>query len=200
MSIVKMGTEVRRQQIAQAALHIIAANGIKRLNMAVLARHVGMVPSAIYRHYRNKDQVLDAVLDFSHHRLLGNVASVKAQTDEPLEQLRQLLGLHVRLILEHQALPRILFSEEVYGDHQERKGKLRDTIQAYLSGVADIVRNGQFSRRIKPELNSDTVALMFLGLVQPTAILWHLSDGAFDAAKHVERAWPIFREAIAVSL
>jgi AcrR family transcriptional regulator len=200
MSIVKLGTEIRREQIAQAALHIIAANGMRKLNMAGLARRVGMVPSGIYRHYRNKDELLDAVLEFLRHRLLGNVAAVQAQIDDPLEQLQELLDLHVRLILEHQALPRILFSEEVYGDHQERKGKLRDAIHAYLSEVADIVRNGQVKRQIKPELNPDTVALMFLGLVQPTAILWHLSDGEFDAAKHVERAWPIFREAIRVNL
>jgi hypothetical protein len=37
---------------------------------------------------------------------------------------------------------------------------------------------------------------MFLGLLQPAAILWHLSDGTFDAARQVERAGPIFLDAI----
>jgi hypothetical protein len=37
---------------------------------------------------------------------------------------------------------------------------------------------------------------MFLGLVQPAAILWQLSDGGIDVTKHAERAWQIFSDAI----
>lgn len=38
--------------------------------------------------------------------------------------------------------------------------------------------------------------MMILGLIQPAAILWYLSGENFDVTKHVEKAWPILREAI----
>jgi hypothetical protein len=37
---------------------------------------------------------------------------------------------------------------------------------------------------------------MFLGLIQPGAILWQLSDGDFDVAEHASRAWRVLAEAI----
>ncbi len=198
MSIEKLTNQVRREQIARAALHLLATRGLNGLSMAALARAVGIVPSAIYRHFRNKEEVLDAVVDALRERLLGNVRVVTEETEEPLEQLRRLLALHVRLILEHHSLPRMLFSGEIYAGHPERKTRLLATIQAYLAEVAAIIRNGQTQERIRTDVIPETAAILFLGVIQPSAILWHLSEGAFDAAKHVERAWPLFRQAIAV--
>ncbi len=70
------------------------------------------------------------------------------------------------------------------------------TIQAYLDKVADIVRKGQAEGRIRNDLDASTVAVMFLGLIQPAAILSHMSEGEFDVTGHTERAWEIFVEAI----
>ena len=59
MRAAKVNTEIRQDQIARAALALIARDGFQWLNMAGLAREVGVVPSGIYRHYRNKDEVLE---------------------------------------------------------------------------------------------------------------------------------------------
>jgi AcrR family transcriptional regulator len=198
MSIVKLGTKVRREQIAQAALGLVANKGVNGLNMAGLARRVGLGASSLYRHFESKDQVLDAVLDLLRERLLGNVESAMQEAANPLEQLRRLLALHMRLILEYQALPRLFFSGDLYAGHAERKGKLYEIVKGYLGKVAEIIRQGQKEATIRLDLDPDAVSVVFLGLIQPTAILWHLSDGEFNVGKQIERAWPLFHEAIRV--
>ena len=55
----KTRTEIRRGQIARAALALVARRGLNNLNIGALADEVGVVPSAIYRHYPGKDAVLD---------------------------------------------------------------------------------------------------------------------------------------------
>jgi len=198
VSIIKLGTEVRREQIAQAALALIASQGVNGLNMMGLARRVGLGASSLYRHFASKDQVLEAVLDLLRDRLLDNVQIALGEAIHPLEQLKRLLALHLRLILEYQALPRLFFSGDLYAGRPERKAKLYGIVKTYLGEVAEIVRRGQKDNTIRLDLDPEAVSVMFLGLIQPTAILWHLSDGEFDVAKHVERAWPLFRQAIAV--
>jgi AcrR family transcriptional regulator len=196
MSILKFATEVRREQIAQAALELIASQGMKGFNVAQLARRVGLAPSAIYHHFKGKDDVLDSVLDLLEKRLRGNVLAVLMKNRDPIDQLRQLLAAHAQLVLGYSALPRILFSEDIYGGNHDRKTRLNAIIMGYLAEVAAIIREGQVQRLIRTEFDASTLSVLFLGLLQPTAILWHLSDGKFDAAKQVERAWPIFLEAI----
>ncbi len=198
MSIVKFGTKVRREQIAQAALALIASKGFNGLNMAGLARQVGLGTSSLYRHFDSKDQVLEAVLDLLQNRLLGNVQIAIGEASNPLEQLRRLLAMHLRLILEYQALPRLFFSGDLYAGHPERKTRLYGIIRTYLGEVAEIIRQGQKEGSVRQDLDPDAVSVVFLGLIQPTAILWHLSDGEFNVGKQVERAWPLFHEAIRV--
>jgi hypothetical protein len=37
---------------------------------------------------------------------------------------------------------------------------------------------------------------MFLGLIQPGAILCHMSDSKFDVSKQAENAWEVFERTI----
>jgi hypothetical protein len=89
-----------------------------------------------------------------------------------------------------------LFSEELYGGHPERKSRVYGIITAYLGEVSVIIRQGQQQGQLQADVPPETAALIFLGLIQPSAILWHLSDGRFDAARHVEKAWPVFARSI----
>jgi AcrR family transcriptional regulator len=196
MSIERVRTEIRREQIAEAALNLIAVHGESCLSMAVLARRIGVVPSAIYRHFDSREKVLEAVIELLRNRLLGNVVTVRDEVTDPLDQLKRLLVMHVRLILDHQALPRLIFSGDVYAGHHERKTKIYKIVKKYLSEIAEIIVEGQKRGRINPDLDPEMLSVVYLGLVQPTAILWHLSDGEFDAGKQVERAWPFFCETI----
>lgn len=192
----KLDSQIRQEQIAQAALTVVARYGLRRLNIAQVARIVGVVPSALYRHFASKDAIIDTVMGLVRERLLENVRAVTDVASDPFEQLRLLLKRHVQFIAENQALPRIIFSEQVYEGRPGRRRAMFRTIQAYLDKVADIVRKGQTEGQIRKDVDASTVAVMFLGLIQPAAILSHMSEGQFDVTGHTERAWEIFVDAI----
>lgn len=192
----KLRTEVRREQIGQAALRLVANHGMNALTMTRVARELGLAPSAIYRHLKNKNRVLDAVLDLVHERLASNVKEIRKDRGNALELLRQLLMRHMRLIHAYQALPRILFSDEIYSGDPERKAKLYRIISDYLSEVSEIVREGQQNDEIRKDIIPKTAALMFFGIIQPTVILFHLSEGGLDVNKHLDGAWMLFVDAI----
>ena len=192
----KLDTQVRQEQIAEAALGVVACRGMKGLSVARVARRIGVVPSAIYRHYGSKDEVLDAVLDLIRDRLLANVADVCNESGEALDRLRGLLVRHVRLLRENEGIPRIVFSQELHNGDSGRKARMCGTIREYLGQVAKIVREGQQNGEIRSDSPAEVVAMMFLGVIQPAALLWDLSDGDFDVARHAERAWEILEEAV----
>lgn len=197
MALTKLRSHIRREQIAETVLSVIAAKGINGLSVAAVARRIGLVPSALYRHFGRKDQMLDAALELIGLRLLANVeAAGREAEDRPLECLRLLLMGHVELIRENRGIQRIVFSEDVFRAHPERRSKMYAMIRAYIDRIAGIVRRGQDLGEIRRDVAPQTAAVMFLGLVQPAAILWQMSDGAFDVTKQAERAWRVFNEAI----
>jgi AcrR family transcriptional regulator len=56
-------------QITQAALHLYAAEGPKGLTMRSLGRTLGICASALYRHFKNKDAIVEAVVDAAESKL-----------------------------------------------------------------------------------------------------------------------------------
>ena len=116
MTTEKLETAVRREQIARAGLGLVMSGGVRSLSMAGVAHRVGIAPSAIYRHFRNKDELVDAILGHLRGRMLGNLDAACAEADEPLEVVRGALMRQIELIRENQAIPRLLFSEELMFD------------------------------------------------------------------------------------
>lgn len=192
----KKGTVIRQEEIILAALTLVANQGVKSMTIERIARIVGIVPSAIYRHFNNKSEILEAVLDMIGNRMKKNAIEVNQENDDSLEAIRKLLMRQVQLVMEFSAIPQIMFSEEVYRENQELKAKLQKMIQGLLKGLTAIVERGQRQGRIRTDMESRRIAIMFLGLFQPSAFLYHLSGGKFDIIKQVDITWKMFSRAI----
>ena len=196
MSREKLHTEVRRDQLTDATLAVVADHGLRGLSLAAVARRVGLTPSAIYRHFASKDAMLDAVLDRIRERLHGAIAAARAESADPVEALHRLLERHTQLVRHNRALPRVVLSDDYHIGHPERRQRLLGVFSGYLDGVAGIIRQGQRLGSIRSDVNARSLAILFLGLIQPAGVLWTLSDGRFDVTGQARAAWPVFEQAI----
>jgi AcrR family transcriptional regulator len=196
MADAKLQTRIRREQIAQAALQLVASEGVKRLSIAAVARRVGLVPSGIYRHFPSKDAVLDAVLDLLDAKLQANVRAAQEETTDPLGRLHSLFLRHIRIIREGQAFPRIIFSDEALAARPQRRTRVRRIVGDYLAEIERMVREGQASGPIDCKLLPRTAAMMFLGMIIPAGVIWHLTDGGFNLTQHAGRVWKMFQRAL----
>lgn len=194
MATPKQATAVRREQITRTALDVLAELGPAGLSMARIADRMGLATSAIYRHFPGKDEILDAVIDLIGSRLEANVAAACRASEHPLERLELLLQRHVALVRKNSGIPRLLFSGEVFCGGGGKRERLFQVIAGYLKLVAAVIRAGQRAGSIRADIAAPTLAVHFLGIVQPAVILGHLSGGRFDVARHAKRAWKLFVE------
>jgi AcrR family transcriptional regulator len=188
----KTETQLRQEQIVEAALELIGAEGVYALSIVGIAERVGIVPSALYRHFKSKDDVLDGVLELLRKRLLSNVKNVRKQTPDALQRLRLLLTKQARMLSENRAIPHVVFSDGIYTGHPDRKAKVAEIITSYLKQIQKIIEEGKQNGTIRQDVAPSTASVMFLGMILPAAVLWNVSEGAFDMVAHAENAWPAF--------
>jgi AcrR family transcriptional regulator len=196
MAAQKLPTSIRQDQIVEAAFQMMSENSTRRLHIKDIAERMNMAPSALYRHFRNRDAVMSAVLELIRAKLYKNVEAVRQSSDDAVERLRELLSRHIRLIRERHGIPRIFFSDELWGQNQERRQKMFRIVTGYLAEIEDIVREGQRNGQIREDITPKAAARMFFGMVQPAALLWHMSGGEFDIDEHIGETWPIFARTI----
>lgn len=192
----KQRSEVRQEQLVQAALSLLAQDGPRAVTIAAVARRVALVPSGVYRHFQDKNELLDAVLVFMGRQLVTNAEAVCRETADAAERLRLLHLRHLRMIQANPGILRLVFSDEVCGGGPERKQTMRRIQEAYLERVATMVQQGQTEGNLRQGVSPRGAALLFLGLIQSAAILWHLSDGENNLSAEVERCWSLFLLAI----
>lgn len=188
----KTETELRQEQIVEAALELIGAEGFYALSITKIAERVGIVPSALYRHFKSKDDVLDGVLDLLKKRLLSNVKHVRKQTPDALQRLRLLLMKQAHMLSENRAIPHVVFSDGIYTGHPDRKAKVAEIMTSYLKQIQKIIEEGKQNGTIRQDVVPSTASVMFLGMILPAVVLWNVSEGVFDMIAHTKNAWPAF--------
>jgi AcrR family transcriptional regulator len=102
-----------RERVVAEALAIIGSDGVDALSMRALAARLGVVPGALYRHVRSKEQLLDLVVD-------GVLAEVDCQPGRSLGwagQVKALAG-RLRTVLEnHPGIAGLLKTRDPLGPH-----------------------------------------------------------------------------------
>lgn len=196
MRATKTRTQIRQDQIARGALRVVERHGLRGLNIARVAKAVGVVPSGVYRHYPSKDDVLETVLDLIAERMEANVAQARTNGSNSLECLHDLLRRHVELVCRNSAIPRVVFSEEMLNGRPAHRRRMYEIIRGYLRHVEQIIRDGQSEGCISAGVDPEAASVLFLGLVQPGVVLWAMSNGQFDIAAHAEAGWKLFAETL----
>jgi AcrR family transcriptional regulator len=192
----KLSTEIRKEQLIRGVLKVIARDGMKRLSVASVSREVGLVPSALYRHFHSKEQMLDAVLGYIEGRMQNNFLEVCEQTEDPLERMRLFLERQLKLIKESPAVPTVMFAQGIFSEDMQKRAKIYKLLRQFRNGLGSIVKMGQRQKLIRNDLRPDMIVLFWVGIIQPAALLYHLSNGKFDLEKHGKVAWKLFHQMI----
>ena len=190
----KISSHIRREQIIEASLRILGDSEVKKLRITDIASCLNLVPSALYRHFKNKDEILMAILDHIENSLMSSVETVRQTNNNTIDQLHELLLLHTQLISKNHGIPRIIFSDEFWGQKGGKRRRLYDLITGYLAKLESIIDEGQKNDEIRKDIDPGVAAKMFLGIIQPGALLSYMGNKNYNIEEHVLEVWPVFKK------
>lgn len=124
--MVRKPTEERRRQIAQAALEIIAEDGLGKFTTAAIASRVGLSDGALFRHFKSKKEIVLAAIDLMRELFFEDYPQ---DVDDPLDRLGLMLRRRLSVLLERPFLVRLMFSRQLAqasgGVGQDLVGKMQ---------------------------------------------------------------------------
>ncbi|MBP1765346.1 MAG: transcriptional regulator, TetR family [Firmicutes bacterium] len=190
----RKNTETRKEEIIRASLTIVEQYGLDNLNINAIASIIQLVPSAIYRHFNNKEEIIAALIDFIGKQLQENLQQVTTQNTTAIDKLKTLFELHVRLIHEEPAVPRILYFLISSNRVPELKSRMMSVVQSYVYEVQKLLLLGKKNGEINPDTDVTAAAMLFLGMVQPLAILSQLNKELLD--DYPQKLWQSYQRSL----
>lgn len=193
----KIEHNTRKHQILQAAMEIIATDGLDNLTMLKIGERVGISDAALYKHFKSKKTILMEMTQGIKQSMYENIQSeVLAMSGSPVDKLRAFLRLHLTFLEQRKGLPRILFSEALHTNDPLLQQALGQIINNYLSFVEGLLIAGKKAGLIRDELDTETAAQAFLGMTQGTVILWALSGSEKPLTNRWESLWDVFSQSL----
>ena len=193
---VRKSTEIRKDEIVRAALAIVENSGLDKLNINEIAAKVEMVPAAIYRHFKGREEIVAALIEHIDQRLQSNLSQANAVTGTPIAKLKTLFELHVTLLKEEAAIPRVLYFLLSSDRNPELKAGMLSAVGVYVQQVKKLLQQGQRKGEISPDIDATAAAMMFLGMVQPLAILGQINKEMLDDCP--QKLWQQYQRSIAL--
>ncbi len=190
----KLDGETRRMQIVQAALRIIGSRGVGALTTAAIAKEVGISEANLYRHFENKEEILNAMTEQIGAGLEENLRAVTSGS--PVARLKKIYKLHLEYIEKNDGIPRLVFSEQLHMRQTHIREKLLEKINAYSLKVSGIIKEGQNGEVIRRELNPHALSLIFIGMVQVTTLKWSLSGFSFSLVAEGMKLWKNYEKCL----
>ena len=163
----------RRLQIADAALGVIAAQGLGRFTTAAIAAEIGVTDGSLFRHFASKEEIVLAALDRAEERLFDGFPPDDAL---PLSRLERFFRHRAALVREAPVIARLAFSDELgHAAGPASAAQVEGWRARSLAFVAGCLEDARALGHAPAALESRAVALIVLGALMA---LSRLGQGA----------------------
>lgn len=128
--------ERTRQAILQAALALLEEEGFGQLSLRQIAREVGIVPTAFYRHFSSLDELGLTLVDESFSTLRGMIRSAR---EDDLAAYDSVIRQSVQVLVDHVHANRAHFSfiaRERFGGHGPVRRAIRHQLELFSQELA----------------------------------------------------------------
>lgn len=171
-------TEERRQQIAEAALRIISGKGVHRLTAQELGREVGIADGTIFRHFKDKAEIVRTAIAHLESVLFANFPPAE---DDPLERLQSFFVGRLTLVQRMPAVFLAAFSDRLEEAAGEEAGVVRSIIERSQAFVRQCLVDAQERGQIDRALSVEALTLVVIGTLQASAFAHRKAGGKSKA-------------------
>ncbi len=190
-------TEIRRRQIVKIIRYIISSKGIEYVTISEIANRIGTTKTAIYRHFKDKRDILSMLIDDIDETLMDALDKSMVKED-PVQNLKNILLAHLTYAKEHRETSFIaIMGAMQFSDSVIRK-KISQLIHKYLRKIEKLLSSAVELGLIRKETDPKIAALVFMGLIQSTVTVWSYKKFNFVPQKIHAHLWDTYKNGIGV--
>jgi len=194
MTKVRKSTEIRKKEIIDAARKLIYKKGSEHVTVNNIAKEVKISEAAIYRHFRNKKEILSFLASHVTESLMQDIDSVVKSGLSSPDNISSILRSHLSKIEQKRGVSFQVIAEIIsFGDKRLNK-QVYDDIQNYLERFRELLDNGIKDKSIREDIDSGATALLLFAMIQGLVNTWALSNYSFDLTERYEALWNVFRK------
>jgi AcrR family transcriptional regulator len=192
----RRSTVIRKKQIIAAARKLIVKKGSEHLTVRAIAKEVNITEAAVYRHFKNKREILSFLLSHIMISMMDEIDRALSDTPPSLETVHTILKNHLSKIEQARGMSFQIIAEVIsFGDRRLNR-EVYESINVYIGKLKDLITEGIRGGFIRKDVDLDSCAMLLFSMIQGMVNIWALGQYRFDLSDKFELLWTVFYEAI----
>lgn len=189
----------KRERILDGAVRAFASQGFHGTRVSEVAKAAGVADGTIYLYFEGKDDLLRAVFERAMSRFLERGRTALARFDDPAEQIREFVRLHLECVGEDRDLA-LVFQVDLRKSRAFMQSVSRGLLAEYLGVLVEILERGQRLGEVRGDLPAREMAKMVFGVLDELSTNWVLSERNYRLESAAEFAIGFILRALAASV
>ncbi len=186
----------RRAATVEAVVDLAAEQNPADITTTAIADRMGLTQGALFRHFPNKDAILEAAMSWVSERLLASVDEAAEAAGSPGAALEAMFMAHIDFVARHPGVPRMLFGELQRPGKSLPKKMVQTLIRQYDKRLRSLLEMGKAKGELDSRLDVDAGAVLFLGTIQGLVMQSLLAGKVSQIRRDAPGVYAIYRRGI----
>ncbi len=170
----------RKDSLIITTIDIIDDLGIQGLSTREIAKREGISEATLFRHYKNKNDLLIAVLDYYARFDEDLSQSVMLKKLDSYSSVQYIIRTTVEYYENYPAITSLtqLFDVLRYDEHLTNK--VNKILNNRLFYIKKIIDDAKVNNELSEDINTDDLVDLIFGIVLETCLKWRMNDRSFS--------------------
>jgi AcrR family transcriptional regulator len=175
-----MEIKQRQLEIIEAAGEILTQSGLAGLTTKNLAAKMGFSESALYRHFKSKEDIILTMLKYLAKDMDARFEKTISDIESPQEKLKALFNSQFIFFKQKPHFLIAVFSDGLLEASTEINEVISSIMAITKKYLIQIIREGQKHKQFTNEVPVEDLVHIIMGSFRLHMLQWHMSGYTFD--------------------
>jgi TetR/AcrR family transcriptional regulator, fatty acid metabolism regulator protein len=176
----KIETSNRQLEIIEEAGKLLMDKGIKGLTTKNLASQIGFSESALYRHFKNKEDIIVLLLDYLFSNVKERLDLIQQKDESSINKLEAVFKSQFVFFNENQHFIVAILSEGLFDETEKIYSSMHKIINYKAQLISIIVNEGKDNNELNNSIPTQEMVHIIMGSFRLMMLKWKLSKFQID--------------------
>ncbi len=189
----------RQAVIVEAVIDLAGRKNPDEITTTAIASHMELTQGAVFRHFPTKASIWQAVVAWVSEQLLNRLDKAAEGIKSPLDAMQAMFMAHIDFVASHPGAPRMLLGELQRQELSPARPLVTLLFRNYETRLLAHIEKGKESGELRPALDSQAAATLFVGTIQGLVVQSLLSGDLKRMRRDAPRVFALYRQGIEVT-
>jgi len=173
-----------KESLILSTIEVISDQGLQGLTTREVAKRQGISESTIFKHYKSKNELILAVLDYFSQYDQAIIESLGLKEFKPLEAITYFVEAYVTYYENYPEITAITLSYEGLIHEVELIDVVKRIFAKRVNTIRSLLEEAQRQNEITQDVDPESLADLIIGLERVVVLRWRLDNYNFSLKEH----------------